>query len=62
MRGAYSLLKDLHYPFVEKELSKLKKSSNILEVGCGLGQWVFYAEEKGIIVWGRYIKKGTRIY
>lgn len=31
-----------HYPFVLKEVKKLKKGSKILEAGCGLGQWVFF--------------------
>lgn len=36
-----------HIPFVRKELTKLKAGSLILEAGCGMGQWVFYAEELG---------------
>jgi len=41
-----------HLPFINKELSYLKKDAKIMEAGCGIGQWVFWIAEQGFPVIG----------
>ena len=36
-----------HFPFITHILRNLPKNGVALEAGCGLGQWVFYAEKLG---------------
>ncbi len=48
-----------HLPFINKELSLLKKNAKIMEAGCGIGQWVFWIAEQGFSVVGIDIAPGA---
>jgi len=38
---------ETHLPYVQKLLTDRDNGDLVLDAGCGLGQWVFYAEELG---------------
>lgn len=50
---------ETHLPHIRKLLTSCKKGSFVLDAGCGLGQWVFYAEEMGHKAVGIDIALGT---